>query len=40
VTGRYNGVWSIALDGDSIHIGGEFTKVSGVMQTHYARLDG
>ena len=38
VTGKYNGVWSIALDGPGIHIGGEFTKVSGVPQTHYAKL--
>ena len=39
VTGKYNGVWSIALDGASAHLGGEFTKVHTVTQTHYARLD-
>ena len=39
VTGKYNGVWAMALDGTSLHIGGEFTKVHGVPQTHYARLD-
>ena len=38
VTGKYNGVWSIALDGTSVHLGGEFTKVNGEPQTHYARL--
>jgi hypothetical protein len=38
VTGKYNGVWGIALDGGSVHIGGEFTKVHGVAQTYYARL--
>lgn len=39
VTGKYNGVWGIALDGARVHIGGEFTKVHGVTQTYYARLD-
>jgi hypothetical protein len=39
VTGKYNGVWAIALDGTRVHIGGEFTKVHGVAQTFYARLD-
>jgi hypothetical protein len=39
VTGNYNGVWSVALDGPSIHIGGEFRRVHGVRQTYYARLD-
>jgi hypothetical protein len=39
VTGNYNGVWSIALDGSRIHIGGEFRKVHDVRQTYYARLD-
>lgn len=39
VTGNYNGVWSIALDAASIHIGGEFRKVHGIRQTYYARLD-
>jgi hypothetical protein len=39
VVGKYNGVWAIALDGTSVHIGGEFTKVHNVTQTHYARLD-
>jgi hypothetical protein len=39
VTGNYNGVWTIALDGSSIHIGGEFRKVHGIRQTYYARLD-
>jgi hypothetical protein len=41
VTGKYNGVWSIVLEdtSTSVHIGGEFTKVKNVPQTHYARLD-
>jgi len=39
VTGKYNGVWAIALDGTRTHIGGEFTKVGGTTQTNYARLD-
>ena len=39
VTGKYNGVWAIALDGTRMHIGGEFTKVHGIAQTYYARLD-
>jgi len=39
VTGNYNGVWGIALDGSSIHIGGEFRNVHGIRQTYYARLD-
>ena len=39
VTGKYNGVWAIALDAGNVHIGGEFTKVHGVAQTYYARLD-
>ena len=38
VTGKYNGVWSIALDGTSVHLGGEFIKVNGEPQTYYARL--
>ncbi len=40
VTGKYNGVWALALDSLSLHVGGEFTKVNGVPQTYYARLDG
>jgi len=39
VTGEYNGVWAIALDGARVYIGGEFTRVSGDLQTYYARLD-
>jgi hypothetical protein len=39
VTGKYNGVRSLALDGSRLHIGGEFKKVHGVAQTNYARLD-
>ena len=39
VTGKYNGVWTIALDGTSVHVGGEFTKVDRQTQTYYARLD-
>jgi hypothetical protein len=39
VTGNYNGVWALALDGTSIHVGGEFRRVHDVRQTYYARLD-
>jgi len=39
VTGRYNGVWAIALDAGSVHIGGEFRRVHGVRQNNYGRLD-
>ncbi|HET8784416.1 MAG TPA: hypothetical protein VFM38_02190 [Candidatus Limnocylindrales bacterium] len=39
VTGKYNGVWAIALESGNVHIGGEFKKVHGVAQTFYARLD-
>jgi hypothetical protein len=38
VTGNYNGVWSIELDGSRMHVGGEFRKVHGVRQTYYVRL--
>ncbi|HJR96542.1 MAG TPA: hypothetical protein VJ979_01385 [Actinomycetota bacterium] len=39
VTGKYNGVWAIALDAGSVHIGGEFRRVHGVPQNNYGRLD-
>jgi hypothetical protein len=39
VTGKYNGVWALALDGSNVHLGGEFKKIHGVAQTNYARLD-
>jgi len=39
VTGKYNGVWAIALDAGSVHIGGEFRRVHGVPRDNYARLD-
>jgi hypothetical protein len=38
VTGKYNGVWDIEPEGTALHIGGEFTKVSGVWRKHYAKL--
>jgi hypothetical protein len=38
LTGKYNGVWGLEVDGSKLHVGGEFTKVSGVKQTYYARL--
>jgi hypothetical protein len=38
VTGKYNGVWALEVQGSRLHVGGEFTKVSGVKQTFYARL--
>ena len=38
LTGKYNGVWGLWVDGSRLHVGGEFTKVNGVKQTFYARL--
>lgn len=38
LTGKYNGVWALEVDGSRLHVGGEFTKVSGVKRTFYARL--
>lgn len=38
VTGKYNGVWDIEAEGTALHIGGEFTKVSGQWRKHYAKL--
>ena len=38
LTGRYNGVWGLEVVGSRLHVGGEFTTVSGVKQTFYARL--
>lgn len=40
-SGKYNLVWALRvddLDPGKLHTGGEFTKVSGVTQTYYARL--
>jgi hypothetical protein len=31
-------VWALHVEGDRLHTGGEFKKVSGVTQTSYARL--
>jgi len=38
VSGKYNGVWGLHADGGRLHAGGEFTKVQGVTQRHYARF--
>jgi hypothetical protein len=41
VEGRYNLVWALRPDplaSDRLHFGGEFTSVSGIRQTFYARL--
>ena len=38
ISGKYNLVWALHPDGTRLHFGGEFTKVSGVKQTYYARL--
>jgi hypothetical protein len=38
VSGKYNLVWALLPDGAALHFGGEFTKVSGIKQTFYARL--
>jgi hypothetical protein len=36
--GEYNLVWALHVDGTRLHTGGEFTTVSGIKQTNYARL--
>lgn len=35
---HYNGVWSVAVVGTRLHIGGQFTKIGGVTQKFYARF--
>jgi hypothetical protein len=37
-TGQYMLVWALHVDGTRLHTGGEFTTVSGIKQTYYARL--
>jgi len=37
-SGSYSLVWALHIEGDRLHTGGEFKKVSGVTQTSYARL--
>ena len=36
--GNYLLAWALHVDGTRLHVGGEFTTVSGVKQTNYARL--
>jgi hypothetical protein len=36
--GGYSLVWALHIEGDRLHTGGEFKRVSGVTQTSYARL--
>jgi Ca2+-binding RTX toxin-like protein len=42
LTGKYNLTWALhpetTPEGTGLHVGGEFTRVSGITQTHYARL--
>jgi hypothetical protein len=39
VTGGYNGVWALARDiYGRLHLGGQFTEISGVRQRYYGRL--
>ena len=42
LTGKYNLAWALHPEatpqGTRLHVGGEFTRVSGVTQAHYARL--
>lgn len=35
---KYNGVWTLVIDGTVVHVGGEFTKINGTAQTYYGRL--
>jgi hypothetical protein len=37
-SGSFSLVWALHVEGDRLHTGGEFKKVSGVTQTSYARL--
>jgi hypothetical protein len=37
-SGSYSLVWSLQAEGSRLHTGGEFKKVSAVVQTSYARL--
>jgi hypothetical protein len=37
-SGSYSLVWSLQAEGSRLHTGGEFKKVSGVVQNSYARL--
>jgi hypothetical protein len=37
-SGSYSLVWALHLEGSRLHTGGEFEKVSGVVQNSYARL--
>jgi RTX calcium-binding nonapeptide repeat (4 copies) len=37
-SGSYSLVWELHVEGDRLHTGGEFKKVSGVTQNSYARL--
>jgi Ca2+-binding RTX toxin-like protein len=42
LTGKYNLAWALYPEatpqGTRLHVGGEFTRVSGITQAHYARL--
>jgi outer membrane protein assembly factor BamB len=37
---QYNGVWATLVEGNRLHIGGEFNKVGGVLQRFYGRFSG
>ena len=37
-SGSYSLVWALHVEGERLHTGGEFKKVSGVVQNSYARL--
>jgi hypothetical protein len=37
-SGKFNLVWALHVEGERLHTGGEFTTVSGIKQTNYARL--
>jgi hypothetical protein len=37
-SGSYSLVWALHVEGSRLYTGGEFKKVSGVVQNSYARL--
>ena len=38
LSGRYNLAWALLPQGTRLHVGGEFTRVDGVLHSYYSRL--